>query len=66
VQRRLVALGLLPDAPTGALDDPTRQALGDWAGGANLEGRLRDDDQLSQALVRELRDVTPEIAEPGA
>jgi uncharacterized Ntn-hydrolase superfamily protein len=65
VQRRLAALGHLAGEPTGALDDGTREALAGWAGGVNLEGRLRDDDQLSQALVRELRDVTPEIAEPA-
>jgi uncharacterized Ntn-hydrolase superfamily protein len=65
VQRRLAALGHLATEPTGVLDDGTRQALAGWAGGLNLEGRLRDDDQLSQALVRELRDVTPELAEPA-
>jgi uncharacterized Ntn-hydrolase superfamily protein len=65
VQRRLAALGHLAAEPTGVLDDGTREALAGWAGGVNLEGRLRDDEQLSQALVRELRDVTPEIAEPA-
>ncbi|MGZ8624528.1 MAG: DUF1028 domain-containing protein [Actinomycetota bacterium] len=66
VQRRLAALGHLAGEPTGALDDVTREGLAGWAGGVNLEGRLRGDDQLSQALVRELRDVTPEIAEPAS
>lgn len=66
VQRRLAVLGHLREAPTGTLDDRTREALSEWAGGANLEGRLRDDDRLSQALVRELRDITPEIAVPSA
>jgi uncharacterized Ntn-hydrolase superfamily protein len=66
VQRRLAALGHFASEPTGVLDDGTRAGLSDWAGGVNLEGRLRDDDQLSQALVRELRDVTPEVAEPSA
>jgi uncharacterized Ntn-hydrolase superfamily protein len=64
VQRRLATLGAFPGEPTGTLDEGTREALGAWAGGANLEGRLRDDDQLSQALVRELRDVTPEVPVP--
>jgi uncharacterized Ntn-hydrolase superfamily protein len=66
VQRRLAALGHYGAAPTGALDETTRSALSEWAGAVNLEGRLRDDDQLSQALVRELRDVTPEVAGPGS
>ena len=43
-----------------AFDGATREALATWAGWVNLEMRLRDDDQLSQHLVRELRDVTPE------
>jgi len=63
VQRRLAALGHFAGDPSGELDDATRAALGEWAGGANLEGRLRDDDQMSQALVRELRDITPQVAE---
>jgi uncharacterized Ntn-hydrolase superfamily protein len=65
VQRRLAALGHYGGEPAGELDAATRAALGEWAGGVNLEGRLRDDEQLSQALVRELRDVTPQIAEPS-
>jgi uncharacterized Ntn-hydrolase superfamily protein len=65
LQRRLAALGRFEAEPSGVLDDVTREALAGWAGGVNLEGRLRDDDQLSQALVRELRDVTPDIAGPS-
>ncbi len=61
VQRRLAATGHLPEVATGTLDERTRRALEDWAGEFNLEGRLREDDQLSEALVRELRDVTPEV-----
>ncbi|MEA2558260.1 MAG: hypothetical protein QOG88_1798, partial [Actinomycetota bacterium] len=30
-------------------------------GTSNLEGRLRDDELLSQLLVREIRDLTPEL-----
>ncbi len=65
VQRRLAALGHYGAEPTGSLDDATREALSEWAGRVNLEGRLRGDDQLSQALVRELRDLTPESDEAG-
>lgn len=62
VQRRLAALGRLEQAaPTGSMDDATRAALGAWAGEVNLEGRLREDDQLSALLLRELRDITPEV-----
>jgi hypothetical protein len=39
-------------------------ALAGWAGEHNLEGRLRDDDQISNLLVVEIRDVTPEIPTP--
>jgi uncharacterized Ntn-hydrolase superfamily protein len=66
VQRRLRALGRFAGEPTGELDERTRQALEDWAGESNLEGRLRDDGQLSRHLVLELRDVTPEILEPAS
>ncbi len=62
LQRRLIVLGRLHGEPTGELDGPTRDALSDWAGEFNLEGRLRDDDRLSQLLIREIADVTPEIA----
>jgi uncharacterized Ntn-hydrolase superfamily protein len=64
IQRRLEALGRYEGAPTGVYDDTTRGALSTWAGEYNLEGRLRDDDQVSNQLVVELRDVTPEIAAP--
>lgn len=60
IQRRLVAQER-PVEVTGVYDDATREALADWAGSANLEMRLRDDERISQHLVRELRDVTPEI-----
>jgi uncharacterized Ntn-hydrolase superfamily protein len=61
LQRRLSALGKFHDEPSGALDAPTREALEDFAGTSNLEGRLRDDELLSQLLVREIRDLTPEL-----
>jgi uncharacterized Ntn-hydrolase superfamily protein len=64
LQRRLAALGRYDGESTGEYDDATRAAIGVWAGEVNLEGRLRDDDQLSNQLVMELRDVTPEIPAP--
>jgi uncharacterized Ntn-hydrolase superfamily protein len=64
LQRRLAALGRYDGDPTGAYDTATREAVAGWAGEHNLEGRLRDDDQLSNQLVTELRDVTPEIPAP--
>jgi uncharacterized Ntn-hydrolase superfamily protein len=65
VQRRLRALGRYDGGETGELDAATEAALAVWAGEFNLEGRLRDDGALSVSLLMELRDVTPEIAEPG-
>jgi uncharacterized Ntn-hydrolase superfamily protein len=61
LQRRLRALGAYEGEETGTLDAATLEALAEWAGAGNLEGRLRDDDQISQQLVREIRDVTPEL-----
>jgi uncharacterized Ntn-hydrolase superfamily protein len=64
LQRRLGALGRYVGTPSGVYDDGTRTALAEWAGEYNLEGRLRDDDQISNQLVEEIRDVTPEIPPP--
>jgi uncharacterized Ntn-hydrolase superfamily protein len=64
LQRRLAVLGTYAGEPSGAYDDPTRTALAGWAGEHNLEGRLRDDDQISNLLVVEIRDVTPELPLP--
>jgi len=61
LQRRLALLGTFAGEPSGDYDDPTRMALASWAGEHNLEGRLRDDDQISNLLVVEIRDVTPEL-----
>jgi uncharacterized Ntn-hydrolase superfamily protein len=61
VQRRLSALGRFHGEPSGILDQPTREGLENFAGTYNLEGRLRDDEMLSQLLVREIRDLTPEL-----
>ena len=64
LQRRLEALGKQPGDASGVFDDRTRAALAEWAGEHNLEGRLRDDDQISNLLVAEIRDVTPELPPP--
>ena len=64
LQRRLTVLGKYVAEPSGTYDDPTRKALAEWAGEHNLEGRLRDDDQISNLLVAEIRDVTPELPAP--
>ncbi|MGQ0668310.1 MAG: DUF1028 domain-containing protein [Actinomycetota bacterium] len=61
IQRRLRNLGDYDGPETERLDHATHAALSVFAGRLNLEGRLRDDDQLSEALVRELRDVTPDV-----
>lgn len=61
IQRRLAALGRFAGEATGSYDAATREALDTWAGELNMERRLRDDDGLSQYLVNELRDVTPEV-----
>jgi uncharacterized Ntn-hydrolase superfamily protein len=64
LQRRLAFLGNYAGQPSGVYDDPTRKALGEWAGEHNLEGRLREDDQISNLLVVEIRDVTLELPTP--
>ena len=64
LQRRLAVLGTFAGDPTGAFDEATRAALAGWAGEHNLEGRLRDDDRISNLLVMEIRDVTPELPTP--
>ena len=62
LQRRLAALGRFDGGPTGRYDEETRQAIADFAGEQNLEGKLRDDEQIYESIVREIRDVTPEIS----
>ena len=64
LQRRLSALGVYPGEISGVFDGATRAALAAWAGEHNLEGRLRDDEQISNQLVTEIRDVTPEVPAP--
>jgi uncharacterized Ntn-hydrolase superfamily protein len=65
VQRRLRSAGFLSGHVTGLLDPPTREALESFAGEYNLEGRLRADDLLSEALVRDLRELTGDRISPA-
>lgn len=62
IQHRLASRGDYEGHVTGIFDQATRAALAAFAGEFNLEGRLRVDDQVSEALLRELRDLTPEIS----
>ena len=64
LQRRLGGTGAICRRADRHVRRPTRKALAEWAGEYNLEGRLRDDDQISNQLVVEIRDVTPEIPPP--
>ena len=66
LQLRLAALGRYDGPRSGRFDDPTRAALAGFAGEHNVEGRLRDDNLVSESLVGELRDLTPELAPPEA
>jgi uncharacterized Ntn-hydrolase superfamily protein len=62
LQRRLAAMGRYDGRPHGRYDDATRRAISDFAGELNLEEKLRDDDLLYESVVREIRDVTPEVS----
>jgi uncharacterized Ntn-hydrolase superfamily protein len=57
IQRSLAAIDRYGGEPTGVYDDATRAAISDFAGEFNLEGRLRDDDLVSQHIVNEIRDL---------
>lgn len=61
LQVRLRSLGRYEGPVHGELDKATRAALAGFAGEYNLEARIRDDDRIHESLIRELRDVTPEI-----
>ena len=60
LQRRLARLGRFAGEASGVYDEATREAIAGFAREYNLEGRLRDDDRISETLVREIRDVTPD------
>jgi uncharacterized Ntn-hydrolase superfamily protein len=59
LQHRLARLGRFAGEAHGVYDEATREAIAGFAGEYNLEGRLRDGHQISETLVREIRDVTP-------
>ena len=62
LQLRLRRSGHLAGEATGELDRATRDALEEFAGEVNLEGKVRDDDQVYESLVRELRDITGDVS----
>lgn len=62
LQRRLAALDRYGGEISGDYDEATRRGLAEFAGEFNLEGRLRQDDRISDTLVREIRDITPEVS----
>jgi uncharacterized Ntn-hydrolase superfamily protein len=62
VQRRLASMGRYSAEATGVLDEPTRRAVELFAGEVNLEEKVSwVDDRLSQAVIRALRELTPEF-----
>jgi uncharacterized Ntn-hydrolase superfamily protein len=61
LQRRLSALGRFEGELTGTYDAATRQAIADFAGEMNLEGKVREDDIIYESIVREVRDITPQV-----
>jgi uncharacterized Ntn-hydrolase superfamily protein len=61
IQRRLAARGIYRGEETGELDPLTRAGLERFAIEFELVDRLRDDDRISEALLRELRDLTPDV-----
>jgi uncharacterized Ntn-hydrolase superfamily protein len=62
LQRRLSAMGRYSGEETGLYDTPTRRAIEDLAGEINLEGKVRDDERIYESVVREIRDVTPDVS----
>jgi uncharacterized Ntn-hydrolase superfamily protein len=62
LQRRLSALSRFAGPVDGRYSPETRRAIADFAGEQNLEGKVRDDDVIYESIVREIRDVTPEIS----
>ncbi|HEV3474453.1 MAG TPA: DUF1028 domain-containing protein [Actinomycetota bacterium] len=61
LQRRLKALGRYAGEITGTYDEVTRRSIEDFAGEVNLEGKTREDDRLYESVVREIRDITPDV-----
>jgi uncharacterized Ntn-hydrolase superfamily protein len=57
IQRSLKAIGRLDAEPSGVYDGATKAAIDGFAGEYNLEGRLREDNLISQHLVNEIKDL---------
>jgi uncharacterized Ntn-hydrolase superfamily protein len=55
LQAGLAALGHFKGPRTGAYDAATRQALEDWMGWENLEGRILKGDEIDGLVLRHLR-----------
>jgi uncharacterized Ntn-hydrolase superfamily protein len=55
IQADLARLGFYRGAATGTFDTPTRQALEDWQGFENLEGRIRKRDEIDGLVLAHLR-----------
>jgi uncharacterized Ntn-hydrolase superfamily protein len=55
LQAGLATLGHYKGEPTGTFDAATRQALEDWMGWENLEGRIRKGDEIDGLVLRHLR-----------
>lgn len=61
LQGRLAALGRYGGPTGGVYDAAIREAIEGFAGEQNLEGKIRDDDRIYESIVREIRDITPEV-----
>jgi uncharacterized Ntn-hydrolase superfamily protein len=57
LQRDLAALGFYRGPATGRFDGPTRQALVDFQGWENLEGRVRKGEEIDALVLAHLRRV---------
>jgi uncharacterized Ntn-hydrolase superfamily protein len=55
LQGHLAALGFYRGPRTGAFDATTRQALVDWQGWENLEGRIREGAEIDALVLAHLR-----------
>lgn len=66
LQRALSAVGGFAGEPSGRLDAQTRAAIEAFAGRANLEAKVRDDDLLFASLYREIHEAAALADETGA
>jgi uncharacterized Ntn-hydrolase superfamily protein len=57
LQEGLARTGHYRGETHGAFDDATREALADFAGQLNLEGKVRTDERVYRSLVRELEEA---------